>query len=83
MDPHPFRYRHDIALVRQCRWYLEAIVFSAAVLIAIRAVRGILEWSSTVLAAAILEFAVGTAVVLAVSAVAHGLARTADRERRW
>lgn len=67
----PFRHRHDVQLIRQPRWYLEAVVFSAVLLIAGRAVRGLLEWSSAAPVVLTLELAGGTAVVLVVTAVAH------------
>jgi hypothetical protein len=65
----PFRYRHDVTLVRQRRWYLEAVAFSSVLVITTRAVRGMLEWSSATLAETAGELAVVTAVVLAVTAV--------------
>jgi hypothetical protein len=71
MDPRPFRYRHDVTLVRQRRWYLEAVVFSSVLVITTRAVRGMLERSSAVLAETAGELAVFTAVVLAVTAAVH------------
>jgi len=68
-DPRAFRYSDDRPLILQSRWYVEAVVFSAALAFLVPLVRGRLGAEG--LGEAAIEAVIGVPIVLLVTGALH------------
>lgn len=71
IESRPMRYRTDVPLVRQRRWYIEALVLATLIAPFIRLDRGLLVWSWEAIAGLVAETLGGALVILAVTGAVH------------
>ncbi len=70
-ESRPMHYREDVPLVRQRRWYIEALVLATILALFIRLNRGLLGWSWSAVGGLVAEAVAGAVIVLAVTGAAH------------